>query len=517
MSKNFLNNKTDNIIRAVIYGATVIILGTIWFYKPVMNNLNISKAENCYKAENYTCAFKNYYAAFSSGVDNSKYVTNYFNTLQKMKKVALVQGELTKLMELYPDNDVMFEIEQIFAEIRENLPQEYKNTYIDVVVQGNNVVHWNNINSKIKIFLEPTLEDVPHYYYDEVRKSFDDYAKLTENALEFEYANHQNDADIVVKFMPEISGGKCTGNNDCLHILGLTETDIVGSILKKTSVKLRTKDTDGTKFTANQIHNIAKHEIGHALGISGHSYHPDDVMYPVSNDAEWAENSRTLIIDRKEFSSRDRNTIKLLYQIIPDITNKRYNSKAHPNMYYPIAVLGTQQEIGERKLAESARYIKEVSSSFIAQMALAESYFVSKNPQKAKETFEQALALAVTDEEKFTVYYNLAVIEYQQKNYNDAINYANIANTYSTEQQSDEIKAYCLMETKKYAQAEKTLVKLTNKNPDNITYSATLASAYLKQYKFGKLLGELKRIKTLNPNAFAEPALAPYKFLEGIL
>ena len=48
-------------------------------------------------------------------------------------------------------------------------------------------------------------------------------------------------------------------------------------------------------------------------------------MYPVSNDASWSRESQTLKIERKEFSYQDKNTMKLLYDTIPDITDKIIN------------------------------------------------------------------------------------------------------------------------------------------------------------------------------------------------
>ena len=76
-----------------------------------------------------------------------------------------------------------------------------------------------------------------------------------------------------------------------------------------------------------------------------------------------------------------------------------------------------------------------------------------RNAEKAKETFENALSVANTDEEKFTVYHNLAVIYYEAQDYDNAISHSDLANSYSNgskEMSSDDIKAYCYIEKKDY-------------------------------------------------------------------
>ena len=119
-------------------------------------------------------------------------------------------------------------------------------------------------------------------------------------------------------------------------------------------------------------------------------------------------------------------------------------------MYYPIAVLGNKKEIGEKKLAESKKYMETVSSNFISQMNLAEGYFVSKNFEQAKQAFSDALVYAQSDEEKHTAYHNLAVIYYEENDFKTAINYADMANTFSATGSSNELKAYCYIEMKQF-------------------------------------------------------------------
>lgn len=58
----------------------------------------------------------------------------------------------------------------------------------------------------------------------------------------------------------------------------------------------------GAVATTDQIHEVVLHEMGHALGLAGHSNHPGDIMYP------------SISIDgTRRLSERDRTTLRELY------------------------------------------------------------------------------------------------------------------------------------------------------------------------------------------------------------
>ena len=67
-------------------------------------------------------------------------------------------------------------------------------------------------------------------------------------------------------------------------------------------IDIKTINKSGVKQSSNQIYYVVLHEVGHALGIKGHSKNRYDVMYPSDNTY------------RNALSNRDINTIKTIYK-----------------------------------------------------------------------------------------------------------------------------------------------------------------------------------------------------------
>jgi tetratricopeptide (TPR) repeat protein len=79
--------------------------------------------------------------------------------------------------------------------------------------------------------------------------------------------------------------------------------------ITQADVELSVYGPEGNRFNTQQLKSIALHEIGHAMGLRGHSTNPRDIMYP------------SMTPQATGLSARDVNTARALYRLRPDISN----------------------------------------------------------------------------------------------------------------------------------------------------------------------------------------------------
>jgi hypothetical protein len=76
---------------------------------------------------------------------------------------------------------------------------------------------------------------------------------------------------------------------------------------------------DGTFATAEMIRAVVSHEVGHALGLGGHSPNPEDVMYGFADPLEGEAGDVAAPAEdpprprHRTLTARDRETLRLLY------------------------------------------------------------------------------------------------------------------------------------------------------------------------------------------------------------
>lgn len=160
-------------------------------------------------------------------------------------------------------------------------------------------VHWRKEKMPIKVWLGDGSK-CPLYkpmYRDLLHQAFDDWQAATNDAVTFEFVPEKQDARIIVdwttdktKVVNPAEGGDTVYHHDGVNMRGAYITILL-------------LDQERAKLKPPMVRWITLHEVGHALGLLGHSNDPKDIMYTVSPPAD----------TMPELSQRDKNTMLKFY------------------------------------------------------------------------------------------------------------------------------------------------------------------------------------------------------------
>lgn len=147
---------------------------------------------------------------------------------------------------------------------------------------------WKN-NKHIKVWVQPCA------YKQTVLNAFREWMVAGGGCIKFVDANSESTANIKVYFVPQFNDRKA----------GVTEhvSQAGGKYMLSATIKIRYTDYYNPKRTLSkdEVYAVAVHEIGHAIGILGHSSNRNDIMYPTTD------------IIGIHASARDVNTIRQFY------------------------------------------------------------------------------------------------------------------------------------------------------------------------------------------------------------
>ncbi len=279
------------------------------------------------------------------------------------------------------------------------------NDYFDDATQ-NGIARWPQSRMPITISIkpDPAVPGFRQEYVDVLKQAFSDWEKVSQGVLKFEYTN-----DAAAKV-------SCTWTDDVKQMISSAEgghaivvPDSKG-ILKVNIILLSVPPLGTQKLSNNYARRIDLHEIGHALGILGHSKYPNDIMFSTVLPADTPA----------ELSNRDKNTLTKIYTTSAELVNShplnmskmimsgdpnsnvnqllKLNSEAADAMKAGQVALAIQKLEAAQKLDPTSEIVSQNLGSAYANSGMmagavrnwpaAESYFLraipllNKNPDK---------------------------------------------------------------------------------------------------------------------------------------
>lgn len=387
------------------------------YKSPLSGMYYFNKAKDLYAKHHYEQSIPVFERSLFA--DEKNLVTRYYYVLalSKSKPTYTIQQKLHDMGRSNIDDEAKKYARFKAVELRKVLLEGFEHNYIFNAISGNDILRWDINSFPLKVYFE-NLQSVPSYYKANIDRALMHWSRNT-NFISFKEVSDKNSADIVIKFA-DIPEDVCVGNV-CKYSVAYTEPEILtDKILKRMNLTFYKTNPRNGNFTSEEIYNTSLHEIGHALGIMGHSENVNDVMYSSQNDI--SSNYIFPIKIYQGLSYSDLKTVALLYRLKPTISNTKDLSSE--SFYYPPLILGSENARLEQKLKECLKYIAEYPNFSAGYINISGIYSDMGKFDLAFEALEEARKFAKTTDEKFLVEYNFAVVSYNSENFELAMKYA---------------------------------------------------------------------------------------------
>ncbi|CAM6006184.1 unnamed protein product [Sphagnum balticum] len=173
--------------------------------------------------------------------------------------------------------------------------------YLGDATQGG-ITRWPQSRMPIRVFIK-TGTDVQGYrpnFEPMLRQAFEDWVDAGKGKIKFQYVPQIGDAQLICTWTsnPKEMISSAEGG----HAMVVPDNE---GILNTTLSLLTVDQSTGVPISDNIARRVDLHEIGHALGLLGHSRTPGDVMYGTYLPTD----------SIPSLTERDKNTIVALYSL----------------------------------------------------------------------------------------------------------------------------------------------------------------------------------------------------------
>ena len=431
--------------------------------------------------------------AYKSDVTNIKYRKLFLETIKRLEFNYEAQSALLDFIE--DDIQDTYQTEAILYQhsLQKIIGQKYYPNYIELAPYNNKIIRWSQPTIRVKL---SKRNDLALYFMNEVESAFMEWQRAVDN--KFVFAFEEKNPDITVEFAEKPKEEK---NNYNVYVVANTEPEFDEDVLRSMKIVIYTKNNSGEYFSKEEVFGTALHEIAHALGVFGHSRDMQDILYFVPARAQEQGKYKTL-------SEKDINTMKLLYDMKPDISDGKSQYSIHSKL-----VLGDVTDINDVKLEEAKNYIKQAPSLPNGYIDLAQTAIFKKDYEVAKDNLKQAIKYATDNNTKFIIYYNYAVICYEMQDMNKALFYAQKAQEFRDKNSVTALLANIYYKKREYPKAIEQYEALVKNYPTSIMYSVNLAKLYINNWKILKASSVLKDLVVNNPESVNDKRVSKLRWL----
>lgn len=497
--------------RIIAISSVIVIAFVIYLVNSLIPGIYFNIGRDFYVQNRYQDAYKALKTSIMLNGTDKDCRYYYVQTLTKLPPTLEIQKELFNVSQMnLPDSADLVADRQI-SKWRNLITNKSGENYIEQVPFNDQILRWDVTKFPLKVMIEnDSSTSVPAYYQDEIKKAFMQWQASTSGLMKFVFVSDH--PDILVKIASS-NNNNCNDEN-CKYVVAYTTPYVSGDILKQMTIIFNDSDNQKQPFSEREIYNTALHEIGHSLGIMGHSYNKDDLMYMEGNLNKEYEQVRS---DFQIISSIDLNTLRLLYRLTPDVTNTSLSKFDTSHQFYAPIVMGSSQQINSRKLLEAQNYIEKAPNLPNGYIDLSSAYAEQNEYNSAIEALQKALVLSSSDAEKYVVYYNFAVIYMNIQDWDESLKYAQLAKQIQPQSDSsseiDGLISGINFNKGNKAFAKNSYVRSLENNPGNIIDAVNLAKIYLKEFNFVQAGKTLNNLVKANPEAVSDSRVRGFGLL----
>lgn len=488
------NKKTKDLkISLVIFAViTVLALLLMFVLKKLMPEFMMQQGKKYLEIGHYQKALQFFDMARESLPYSCEPIYYKAIVYSKMPQSYQNQKTLFEYSKLSDCDNVSEEVTKILNMMRNYYFKTSNETYIDNVLYKDKLIRWNN-NDFITYYIDFD-DSVPKEYIEVIRRAFFNWQIATNSDLKFREVDQQNNAKIYISFVDKL-------NHE--EFIGHTTPYFNKNKLVQMKINFQKQNDKKKNYSNETMLSIAQHEIGHALGIWGHSANKEDVMYYEGDTV----NSQLKVI-----SPRDVNTITTIYKMVPDIIDRPLTEDQKPYLYFHNILTTYPNKNFENAINHAFAKLSTNKTLIDKWIELTKDFQQAQQYERANLILIKLLPyLQDNKETKYSVLYSIAENFYKLKDFENSKKYLNSALAIKKEISAQLLENILNIKTGKLELAERQLSVLAFENPDNIDIALKLAEVYNITKKKSKEKKVLKTLIKNNPNALKDVKVLKYR------